>query len=195
MAMALLARGTFYGRLNEWASSADDLQRACQAADENTAIGKVALHAALINLCFAVANGGINLDAQSNILKFIATLRSRLGQKRFSRTKAKLYWMEGLLHQNLGFTRQAERVLERARQGFTKLGDPYDFVLVTLDLAQVLLLDGESEKYEQLQRDTIAALEKITPPEDLRDALTEWRRLPHTENVLTKIKGRVRNLV
>ena len=102
--------------------------------------------------------------------------------------------MEGLLHSNLGFTRQAERVLQKARKGFIRLSDPVDFVLVTIDLARVLLLDGEDDKYERLQHETIAALREMTTPAELEEALTQWRRQPHTEETLEGIKIIVKNL-
>lgn len=194
LARALMGRASVYCREGKWSMGATELRRVCDTADEKTIIGRLALDAAVLNLSFAVANGGVSLDVQSDILKFLAAIRARLAPKRFSHTRARLYWMEGLLHRNLHFLNQAERVLERARRSFIKLGDCYDFVLVTIDLAQLLMTDGEVERYEQLQLDTIAALKEMAAPEDLEEALTQWRRRPHTEKALSETKQQIINL-
>lgn len=55
-------------------------------------------------------------------------------------------WVEGLLAFRIGWNRHAERLLNKALKGFLKLGY-FDFAMtVSIDLALILLEDGEPEQ-------------------------------------------------
>ncbi|MEO1370090.1 MAG: hypothetical protein AAFX50_23150, partial [Acidobacteriota bacterium] len=105
----------------------------------------------------------------------IKQARGALSSQPRSLLKAKLLWMEGLLYRNLHFARHAARLLGRARSMLEALGLAELFAIVSLDLAAVLLDDGEIEAFLELRRDTDAKLRKATSDPRLLEALGRWR--------------------
>lgn len=105
-----------------------------------------ALQAALHNMAFQLVLGGpCTHDALAQAKKLLLSSRAYLGPGLDAR-KLRSLWVEGLLVYRIGLNRHGERLLERARQGFLKLGRNDEFAVVTLDLIVLLVDDGEDRK-------------------------------------------------
>lgn len=110
------------------------------------------LQASLHNLALQLVRGGpCSLESLSQARRMLLRSRAFLGKGLDSRKLASL-WVEGLLVYRIGWNRHGERLLERARQGFLKLGSGDEYRLATIDLAVMLADDGEAERASELLR-------------------------------------------
>ncbi len=141
------------------------------------------LQAALHNLAFELVKGGTcSLESLGQARKLLVVSRGFLG-KGLDWRKATTWWVEGLLVYRIGWNRHGERLLEKARQGFRKLGpgSGTEYTLVTLDLALMLAGDGELERaralfaaaeelleVEQRQRQMAAHLQSLGSLEEVQ---------------------------
>lgn len=102
--------------------------------------------AALHNISYLlIAGGTLSLETISRVRQMLVLTRSYFGPGLCSR-KLTSFWVEGLLAFRFGWNRHSERLLEKARRGFLKL-ECYDHAMVvSLDLALVLIEDGENEE-------------------------------------------------
>ena len=193
MASALNTRGHVLVTEQRWQEASLDFEEAVECADLGTSIGKKTASAAVVNLAFTISAGSLRLDERARILEFVKTIRKDVGTRASSEMKARLLWMEGWLYHQLSFDRHAARVLRRARKSFRSLDRPIEFAVVSLDLAMVLLADGEHAQYERLRAETEAALEQfanIYP--QLHEALVRWQATPagyRSVSRLTEIKA------
>jgi len=140
-----------------------------------------AFQAALQNLAFQLVKGGpCTLESLSQGRKLLLASRSFLG-KGMDVRKVRSLWVEGLLVYRIGWNRHGERLLERARQLFLKLGRSEEYAIATLDLAVMLVGDGEepraAELLRTLRRDESAAIPGIRPSLDLEGVQETRRRL------------------
>jgi hypothetical protein len=104
------------------------------------------LQAALHNLALQLVKGGpCSLESLSQARRMLLASRSWLGKGMDAR-KLRSLWVEGLLVYRIGWNRHGERLLERARQGFHKLGRQEEHAVATLDLAVMLIEDGEAQR-------------------------------------------------
>ncbi len=102
--------------------------------------------AALHNISFQlVAGGTVSFENVSRARQMLVLTRNYFGPGLCARKLTSL-WVEGLLAFRFGWNRHSERLLEKARRGFLKL-ECYDHAMVvSLDLALVLIEDGENEE-------------------------------------------------
>ncbi|MEM8994123.1 MAG: hypothetical protein AAGF23_04945 [Acidobacteriota bacterium] len=142
--------------------------------DAGSVRGQETATAALANLSHALGLGA-TLAHQDEVRALVKQARGGLSSQPRSLLKAKLLWMEGLLYRNLHFARHAARLLGRARSMLEALGLAELFAIVSLDLAAVLLDDGEIEAFLEIRRDTDAKLRKATSDPRLLEALGRWR--------------------
>lgn len=102
--------------------------------------------AALHNIgCQLIAGGTLSFENISRARQMLVLTRSYFGPGLCSRKLTSL-WVEGLLAFRFGWNRHAERLLEKARRGFLKLECHDHAMVVSLDLALVLIEDGESDE-------------------------------------------------
>ncbi len=102
--------------------------------------------AALQNLAYQLMRrGACTLESLSQARKLLLGSRAFLG-KGIDVRKVRSLWVEGLLVYRIGWNRHGERLLERARQLFLKLSRQEEYAVATLDLAVMLVDDGESER-------------------------------------------------
>ena len=112
-----------------------------------------ALQAASHNLAVQLIHGEpCSLESLSQARKLVISSREALGQGLDVR-KLRSLWVEGLLVYRIGWNRHGERLLERARQGFLKLGCNEEYTVTSLDLVVMLIGDGETARAEQLYRE------------------------------------------
>lgn len=115
-------------------------------------------HAALLNLALELVKGGpCTLESLGQARKLLVASREFLG-KGVDPRKARTLWVEGLLVYRIGWNRHGERLLDKARQSFRKLGSTLEFALTTLDLALMLVGDGEAERAGNLFREVDGVL-------------------------------------
>ena len=197
LAEALNARGHWYANRGEWESANRDFSDALIFVNRKSSKGKRTAAAAIVNLAFTIASGSLDFDAQTRALECIRRARGRI--PRLTHIKCRLLWMEGIINRNLLFWRPAARLLIRARKGMLQLSEAADFVLVSLDLATVYYLEGETEKYKRLQESTTAAFEEIAGDEENRrqllEALNRWRELPIAEQTIQRVKTQVESYI
>jgi hypothetical protein len=125
------------------------------------------MQAALHNLALQLVKGGpCSLESLSQARRLLLTSRGWLGKGMDAR-KLRSLWVEGLLVYRIGWNRHGERLLERARAGFLKLGRPEEHAVATLDLAVMLFEDGEAQR----AADLLAALGEPLRPQHLRPNL------------------------
>jgi hypothetical protein len=122
-------------------------------------------HSALHNISHQLVAGHcFSLDSVSGARQMLQATRSYFGQGMCPRKLTSL-WVEGLLAFRCGWNRHSERLLEKARKGFLKLGC-YDYAMtVSLDLALVLLEDGEIDRVDEILASAVESL-----PEGLKHA-------------------------
>lgn len=140
--------------------------------------------AALHNLALQLVKGGpCSLESLSQARRMLLTSRGWLG-KGMDVRKLRSLRVEGLLVYRIGWNRHGERLLERARQGFSKLGRQEEHAVATLDLAIMLIEDGETRR----AADLLAALgeplrhELFRPNLDLTQIYEARRRLVESQS-------------
>lgn len=110
------------------------------------------LQASLHNLALQLVRGGnCSLESLSQARRMLLQSRSFLGKSLDARKLSSL-WVEGLLVYRIGWNRHGERLLERARQGFLRLDRHDEYRLATIDLALMLVDDGEADRARLLLR-------------------------------------------
>ena len=112
-------------------------------------------------------------------------ITARRGIRNYSRphiAKYKLKWLQALIQVRFGATRQAENFLRTAREGFIKMKAIDDVAHISLDLAELLLREGQPQEARRL---TLEAL-KLGQAHGLHPAavaaLDLWRKANDAES-------------
>ena len=152
LAECLNLRGACQSILGQDSSAAiRDFGQAAALSDPTRSDRSVwALQAALHNMASQLVLGGpCTLEALAQAKKLLLSSRAYLSPGLDAR-KLRNLWVEGLLVYRIGLNRHGERLLERARQGFLKLGRNDEFAVASLDLIVLLVDDGEDTKAREL---------------------------------------------
>lgn len=164
LAETLNARGACRAILGQDSSAAiQDFGLAAALSDPTRSDRSVwALQAALHNMAFQLVLGGpCTLEALGQTKKLLLSSRAYLSPGLDAR-KLRSLWVEGLLVYRIGLNRHGERLLERARQGFLKLGRSDEFAVASLDLVVLLTDDGEEKKARAVFAETVEILRQRT---------------------------------
>lgn len=151
-----------------------DFVQAMRLADMGTRRGKTTYQLALHNLTGTLLLRGKGLREQEVAVVLLQEVKEDLKGRSLSVRKAKLVWIEGLMLRNLGVDRHAQRQLNRAREGLFILKKPFDFLLVSLDLGQLLKSGGETDDVQDLGADTRTKLQVLTDDSTLLEIAARW---------------------
>ena len=169
-AETLTLRGVIRHQIDHDSSSAiDDFTKAAALVDPTHGERsrwnyQVALHNIAYQL---VASPGLCFETFKRARQMLQVTRAYFGHGMCPRKLTSL-WVEGLLSYRFGWNRHAERLLNKARKGFLKFGC-FDYAMtVSLDLALILLEEGEPEQAAEQLGSTAETL-----PEGLKH-LTEY---------------------
>jgi hypothetical protein len=166
-AETLILRGVARSEMDNDSSGAiSDYSNAAALVDpRKTERARWNYNVALHNLSYQLIIGDcISFDSVTRARQMLLLTRSYFGQGMCAR-KLTSFWVEGLLAFRFGWNRHSGRLLEKARRGFLKLGCYDCAMVVSLDLALVLLEDGEPEEAAECLRSAGEAL-----PEGLKHA-------------------------
>lgn len=105
-------------------------------------------------------------------------------------------WLRGKIARALGRSREAERLLTAAREGFVELGVGYDVAMVSLELALILLERGAMRRVQEIAREALRIFgsqhvhpEALASLKVFRDAAVGERLTAHTvEKILRHFK-------
>lgn len=151
----------------------DAVLRSCEALRHlDPHVASPYLDSALYNLAVALTLCG-QPSAKLEVL-----LRN-LRRQRYSKGSsfwAKHRWVEGLIFKARGRYDRAEVTLRAARNQLAKLGAAHDFGLVSIDLAELYLLNGDLDKAAHLARDTFAVFKSLEVERDAVAALRLFTR-------------------
>lgn len=172
MPRALLRRGSARWELKRRSEAIDDLGHALLMADVKN--DSRTYLAAIHNLGTA-ATESTNLEDIRTGLQFLSKAKKMLGGGRTTLPKAKLLWVQGKVVQRLGSTRLAETRFRSARHAANTLGAPYEFALISLDLAELLMVEGQWEELEHLVRDTRLTFDRISDDVKTSNTLKLWQ--------------------
>ena len=145
-----------------YTSYANDLERAVHLLHEGLAMvdaerdPQLAL-AAVHNITRTLAELGRLAEARA----LLQRNRERYERHGEPRVLLKRTWIEGSIAAGLGELEEAERCFLEARSGFKLAGAPYDFALVSLDLAAVWLRQGQTLLARQLVEDAAAIFKHL----------------------------------
>ncbi len=163
LAAAYIMRGAAAYRFEERASGLEHFARAAALAKaaRTTPRGRRVFYAALHGLAKVLSECQPTLAASQKAYSLLAEVRAYLAGRPKSAAKMKVYWQMGRIAWNLGYDRHGPRLIQKARQGFRDLGEPFEFALCSLDLAGFYLYGQEIEAYEELAVDTRTYLESL----------------------------------
>ena len=110
-----------------------------------------------------------------NAYVLLDEVRSYFAGRPKSVAKMQVYWQMGRIAWELGYDRHGPRLIRKAREGLRTLGEPFEFVMISLDAAGMALESGELEVYDALVEDTHLMLKAFEDPALLK-ALSTWSR-------------------
>jgi transcriptional regulator with XRE-family HTH domain len=158
----LLKKSTTFVQMGEAERAIDTLREAAPLVDGQRE--PRLLFALRFNLSSALCDLERCTEAEAllpEVRELAAALRKELDQIR-------VVWLSGKISAGLGRAAEAEAAFEQVRQEFTTQKMPYDYALVTLDLAVLLLGQGRTAEVRELA----VAMEKIFKAEEIdREAL------------------------
>ena len=115
-------------------------------------------------------------DALDLAMRYLTKARRALYRTGHNMAKYKLQWIQGLLHNRFGTTRQGERLLLSALDGLIDLGAAYEVALISLDLALLYVEECEPpDVVAKLARDTYTLFQSMAGDEPALAALTLWK--------------------
>lgn len=99
----------------------------------------------------------------------------------------RVHWMGGNIAQGLGRHGEAEAVYREVQQEFLELGKSYDWALVSLDLAALLLEQGQWEELKRLSAQLVAVFESKEVYREASAALLLFRQACEEERVTLEL--------
>ena len=139
------------------------------------------------NMALLLSERPLSLSAYSRAAALIEAARKRTSRSRTSLIKMKILWIEASINRALHFAPHAYRLLSRARDGFKRLAVPDFFAIASLEMAAMLLEDGDFESLDQLRKDTVTSLNAMTEDALFLNALGQWSSRP-SDRSLNAIK-------
>ena len=174
---ALIARGAVAHKFEEKGGGLEYLASALALtkAERTTKRGRRVFYAALHALAKDLSECQPWPEAQQRAYVLLGEVKSYLAGRPKSVAKMQVYWQMGRIACNLGYDKHGPRLMQKARQGFKDLGEPFEFALISLDLAGICLESLEFESYDELLADTYKFLESCGDAR-LLEALSFWSR-------------------
>ncbi|HSK77829.1 MAG TPA: hypothetical protein VLQ45_15360, partial [Thermoanaerobaculia bacterium] len=103
----------------------------------------------------------------------------------------RLRWLEGKIARELGRLAEAEGALREARDAFVERGIGFDAALVSLDLAMVYALRGESGKVKRLAAEMVPIFESRDVHQEAIAALLIFKEAAEAERISLGLLGRI----
>lgn len=103
----------------------------------------------------------------------------------------RLRWLEGKIARELGRLTEAEGALREARDAFVERGIGFDAALVSLDLAMVYALCGESGKVKRLAAEMVPIFESRDVHQEAIAALLIFKEAAEEEKISLGLLGRI----
>lgn len=132
-------------------------------------------HSAIHNLAYAITDARIADFDLAAARRHVRRARRCIRNHRRSLPRAKLLWIEGLMFLKAGLGRRGEALLKSARQSFIGLDAPYEIALVSLDLAEIYLLDGRWRELQRLAAETFRLFQGLSADKEALRTLRYWR--------------------
>ena len=149
LGIALIARGFTHYHNHRLGSAAIDLSAAIGII--NYRVSPRPYYYALHNLSVILVEV-MEPNRLSQVLKNLDASYNRfVGSKRHI-AKYKIHWLRALAHKRFGATRQAERLLKKAFNGFVELKASTELSLVSIDIALLLTEEGHFDEARNLAR-------------------------------------------
>ena len=155
LADALVMRGTFLAQAER--GGVEDVARGLSMADLKQPRGRRTFDAGLFN----ISRGALRTGNRAEATEWLAHIKQRMARLPRSINKMRVAWMEAVFSAELGSVRYAVRLLERARLQLLELAGVADFVLCSMDLVGIHLLDGDFPEAQRVVEDTRQRLEAI----------------------------------
>lgn len=103
----------------------------------------------------------------------------------------RLSWLEGKIARELGRLEEAEGALREARDAFVERGIGFDAALVSLDLAMVYALRGESGEVKRLAAEMVPIFESRDVHQEAIAALLIFKEAAEAERISLGLLGRI----
>lgn len=136
---ALIKKGIYLGYQGETERAIQVIQRGLNLADKGRDPGLT--FSALHNQAWLLVDCGRARDAQVALFKLRGLGLSPSGHV----NELKVRWLEGHIYSGLGKLDQAKKALQDVKEGFEEIRLPYKAALAALELAAVLLRQGDRE--------------------------------------------------
>lgn len=133
----------------------EHISRSLAVADLKTPRGRRTFDGAVFNLAFTIRRSG-NLAEATH---WLSRTKKRLARRPSTLDKLRVLWMEALFSAELGSTRYGIRLLEKTRAKLFELPSLGDYIVCSVDLADVHQLEGDSKAADAVIRDTRRSLE------------------------------------
>ncbi len=169
LAMAYSCLGLVYKEAGRFAEAIES----CGRVLANPAATPRAYNAAIFNLAGSLTETNDH-QALESAGRWIARARRAIRNQRRSLLRHKLSMIEGRLCLRLALGRHAERLFWRARQGFLKLGAPFEIAMVALELSVPLHQEGRWSELEELAADTWKRFRLLSADTQAIAALSVW---------------------
>lgn len=173
LAWALVVRGTVQVARGRHGDGIEDFGEAL--AHVNPKLNPRVYHSAIHNLAYAVTASRMARFDLAAARRQVRRARRCIRNHRRSLPRAKLIWIEGLMFLKAGLYRRGEALLRAARQSFTGLDAPYEIALVSLDLAEVYLLDRRWSEMRKLTAETYQLFQSLCADKEALRTLRYWR--------------------
>lgn len=183
LGQVLVQRAVLLGHRQEWALSMKTFTAALEYLQEDPWIWRFS---ALQGLGIVAMKLGDLERASVWARRAAAAHRARRGQNWW-----RLMWLEGELARCRGDLRTAEQLLRRARDGFSTRSNPLDLAVVTLDLAQVLLMEDRVADVRALVAEMMGLLRQPLRHRMASAALHELARASLTGEVTQVLIRRI----
>lgn len=181
LARSLIVRGTAHVEGGNHAAGIEDFGEALSYT--NPKLSPRTYHSAIHNLAYAVTTSRIAKFDLAAARRQIRRARRCIRNHRRSLPRAKLLWIEGLMFLKAGLGRRGEALLGAARQSFTGLEAPYEIALVSLDLAEIYLLDQRWHELRRLAAETFQLFRSLSADKEALRTLRYWHEAVSAQTV------------
>lgn len=178
---ALISKGLFLS----YAERVDEALRLFHAGIEliDPTIEPRPLLVAWHNVFFSLSYLGRNEEALDK-LPYIRSLHEKFGSQL---DRLRLHWVEGRIASEMGEVERAETCLVRVRDAFIEAGIGYDAALVSLDLANLYLRQGQSEEVARLAHEILPIFKSRDVHREAIAALIVFQRAVERDTVSVQL--------
>jgi len=145
----------------------------------------------LIVACHNLIRCYIDLGQPEQALSLLFEVRSLYQDFQDSLIVLRAGWHDGQFLRDLGYLQAAEAALLQTRQGFAEKELPYEVAVVSLDLADVYLRLGESERLRETASEMVPIFKALEVDQDMMVALLQ---LQHADRQSRKASELIRFL-